>query len=50
MAFARLDERGQAAFAEDLEALWAKANVAQDPTKQVLVRNEYLQVLARRKA
>ena len=46
MAFSRLDEEGQAAFAADLEALWAGANVAEDRENRVLIRNEYLQVTA----
>lgn len=49
MAFSRLDEAGQAALAGDLESLWAGANVAEYPEKQVLVRNEYLEVRARRR-
>ena len=49
MAFARLDEAGQAKFAEALEELWSGANVSEDPTERTLVRNEYLQVVARRK-
>jgi SAM-dependent methyltransferase len=48
MAFARLDEPGQAAFHAALVALWSGANVAADPTNQTLVRNEYLQVIATR--
>jgi len=48
MAFSRLDESGQAALAADLEFLWASANIAADPTRQVLLHNEYLQVTARR--
>ncbi len=48
VAFSRLDEPGQAAFAADLEALWAKANVAPDPEHHTLVHNEYLQVTATR--
>ena len=46
MAFSRLDEDGQTAFALDLEALWAGANVAEDKENRVLIRNEYLQVTA----
>lgn len=46
VAFSRLDEAGQAAFAADLESLWAGANVASDPEHHTLVRNEYLQVTA----
>jgi len=49
VAFARLDKAGQAAFAEDLERLWAGANVSTTPEKQTLVRNQYLQVTALRK-
>jgi SAM-dependent methyltransferase len=49
MAFARLDEVGQAKFAEALETLWSSANVADDPTEHTLVRNEYLEVVARRR-
>ncbi len=48
VAFSKLDEAGQAAMATDLESLWAEANVAEDPTRQTLVRNEYLQVTATR--
>jgi SAM-dependent methyltransferase len=48
MAFNRLDEAGQAAFAADLEALWAGANVASDPSNHTLIRNEYLQIMATR--
>jgi SAM-dependent methyltransferase len=48
VAFSRLDEAGQAAMASDLEALWSGANVATNPRTQVLVKNEYLQVTARR--
>jgi SAM-dependent methyltransferase len=46
MAFNRLDEAGQAAFAADLKSLWATANIAPDPNSHTLVRNEYLQVTA----
>ena len=49
MAFARLDEAGQAKFAEALEELWSGANVAEDPAERTLVKNEYLEVVARRK-
>jgi 2-polyprenyl-3-methyl-5-hydroxy-6-metoxy-1,4-benzoquinol methylase len=48
-AFDRLDEAGQGALAAELEVLWAGANVAPDPTKRTVIRNEYLQVVARRK-
>lgn len=49
VAFSRLDDAGQAAFAAALEALWASANTAPDPAKHTLVRNEYLQVTAIRR-
>ena len=49
MAFNRLDEASQAAFAADLEALWVGANVASDPGDRTLVRNEYLQITATRR-
>jgi SAM-dependent methyltransferase len=49
MAFSRLDESGQAAFAADLESLWSNANTAPDPSTHTLVPNEYLQVTAIRK-
>jgi SAM-dependent methyltransferase len=48
VAFSRLDEAGQAALAADLEALWVSANVAPDPENHTVIRNEYLQVTARR--
>jgi len=50
MAFGRLDETGQAALAADLEALWRGANIASDPESHTLVRNQYLQILAKRNA
>ena len=46
VAFSRLDEASRAAFAADLENLWAGANVAFNPANHTLVRNEYLQVIA----
>ncbi len=46
VAFSRLDDSGQAAFAADLESLWAGANVAPDPSIRTLIRNQYLQVTA----
>jgi SAM-dependent methyltransferase len=49
MAFSRLDEAGQERFAQALEELWAGANVAENPAERTLVRNEYLEVVARRK-
>lgn len=48
VAFGRLDEAGQAAFARDLTELWSGANVAEDPEHQVLVPNEYLMVTGTR--
>jgi len=48
-AFDQLDEAGQAALTADLEALWAGANAAPDPANRTFIRNEYLQVVARRK-
>ena len=48
VAFSRLDGPGQAAFAADLEVLWAGANVAPDPESHTLVHNQYLQVTAAR--
>jgi SAM-dependent methyltransferase len=45
-AFNRLDERGQAAFAAELEALYAGANVSPNPANHTLIHNEYLQVSA----
>lgn len=49
MAFSRLDDAGQAAFAKDLEELWSSANAATDPGKHTLVHNEYLEVRAIRR-
>ena len=48
MAFARLDEAGQAAMAADLVNLWSGANVSPDPESHTLVKNEYLQITATR--
>jgi 2-polyprenyl-3-methyl-5-hydroxy-6-metoxy-1,4-benzoquinol methylase len=48
VAFSRLDEPGQTAFAADLESLWTTANIAPDPTSHTLIRNEYLQIKATR--
>jgi SAM-dependent methyltransferase len=48
VAFSRLDEAGQAAFAADLESLWTTANIAPDPVNHTLIHNEYLQVTATR--
>ena len=44
VAFSRLDEVGQKAFAEQLEALWAEHNTATDGT--TAVEGEYLEVQA----
>ena len=49
-AFNSLDEAGQARLAADMEGLWAEGNTAPDPANRTLVENEYLQVVARRKA
>lgn len=49
VAFSRLDAAGQTALASDLEHLWSGANVAADPSKHTLVRNQYLQLTATRK-
>jgi len=49
VAFSRLDDAGQAAFAAALESLWSTANVAPDPTNHTLVHNQYLRVTATRK-
>jgi SAM-dependent methyltransferase len=48
VAFSRLDSAGQAAFAEEMVALWSSANEAPDPTNHTLVPNQYLQVTATR--
>jgi SAM-dependent methyltransferase len=48
VAFSRLDELGQAAYAADMEALWSGANVSPTPATHTLVHNEYLQVTATR--
>ncbi len=44
MAFARLDDTGQQALAQDLEALWTEHNTANDGTTSV--HGEYLDVRA----
>jgi SAM-dependent methyltransferase len=49
VAFSRLDESGQAAYAAALEKLWSDANTAADPANHTLVHNEYLQVTAVRR-
>ena len=48
VAFSRLDSAGQAAFAAELEALWAAANVSGEPGRTT-IKNEYLQVRATKK-
>jgi hypothetical protein len=48
VAFNRLGAEAQTAFAADLEALWAGANVAPDPENHVFIHNEYLEVKATR--
>lgn len=48
MAFSRLDEAGQTALQADLIRLWSEHNVADNPTKRTLVKNEYRKVTARR--
>jgi 2-polyprenyl-3-methyl-5-hydroxy-6-metoxy-1,4-benzoquinol methylase len=48
VAFSRLDEPAQAAFAADLESLWSSANTSPNPTTQTLVPNQYLQITATR--
>jgi SAM-dependent methyltransferase len=48
MAFERLDESGQAALEADLVTLWTLENQAPDPANHTLIRNQYLQVTARR--
>lgn len=47
--FSRLDPPGQEALRKDLVDLWASANIAPDPAKRTLIRNEYLRVVATRK-
>ena len=49
-AYNRVGAAGEGAFTADLLALWGDANVAVDPARQTLVRNEYLQVRAVRSA
>jgi len=44
MAFSRLDDRGQAALAAQLESLWMEHNTATDGT--TAVEGEYLEVWA----
>jgi SAM-dependent methyltransferase len=48
VAFSRLDEAGQSAFAADLESLWSAANVSPAPATHTLIHNQYLQVTATR--
>lgn len=47
IAFSRLDPQGQAAYAADLEKLWAENNEACD--EHTVIRAEYLEVVARRR-
>jgi SAM-dependent methyltransferase len=46
MAFSRLDDAGQAAFAKDMVELWSSANTAPNPRDHTRVKNEYLEVRA----
>jgi hypothetical protein len=46
VAFGRLDIAGQVALADDLEALWVGANIAQDAADHTRIQNEYLRVTA----
>ena len=46
VAFSRLDEAGQVAFASDLESLWTSANAAPALQSHTLIHNQYLQVTA----
>ncbi len=48
MAFERLDAEKGRAYSDELAALWSAENVAADPAKETLVKNEYLQVTATR--
>jgi 2-polyprenyl-3-methyl-5-hydroxy-6-metoxy-1,4-benzoquinol methylase len=48
VAFSRLDELGQKALFDDLEAFWADHNISPTPEANTLVNNEYLKVTARR--
>jgi ubiquinone/menaquinone biosynthesis C-methylase UbiE len=49
MAFSRLDDAGQAAFAKELVKLWTSANTAPDPKSQTVIENQYLEVRAVRR-
>lgn len=49
MAFSRLDDAGQKAFAKEMEKLWASANRADDPKTHTRIGNEYLEVRAIRR-
>ncbi|HMF74789.1 MAG TPA: class I SAM-dependent methyltransferase [Bryobacteraceae bacterium] len=46
VAFSQLDPAGQAAYAADLESLWAAHNESHDG--KTMIRNEYLEVIATR--
>jgi SAM-dependent methyltransferase len=48
VAFSKLDPSGQAAYADDLEALWSEYNVSPTPATHTLVKNQYLEVTATR--
>lgn len=48
VAFNKLDEKGQSAFAAELESLWAQHNISDSP-ESTLVHNEYLKITAIRK-
>ncbi len=49
MAFSRLDDAGQKAFAKELEKLWSSANTADEPKTHTRIANEYLEVRAIRR-
>jgi SAM-dependent methyltransferase len=46
VAFSRLDDAGQTAYADDLEKLWSENNRASDG--KTLIQNEYLEVIGTR--
>ncbi len=48
VAFNRLDQAGQHAFAAALEALYSEANVSPDPSSHTLIHNQFLEVVATR--
>jgi 2-polyprenyl-3-methyl-5-hydroxy-6-metoxy-1,4-benzoquinol methylase len=49
VALARLDVPNQAALLHDLEQLWIDNNLATSGENRTLIRNEYLEVLAKRR-